>query len=243
MARFFADEIHGDTAILIEDAAHIGRILRMQAGDALTVYDGTGMQYDGHITSLERDGVRVSLKNARPADTEPDLQVTVYQGICKGARFETATQKCVELGAVRIVPLHVAHCEIAARDMQKRLPRLQKIAREAAKQCGRGIVPQVAMPVSLADVCALPHELLLCPYEAARAQGLRRVAAQHPAVRRIGLVIGPEGGFAKAEIEALQRAGAQIVTLGPRILRTETAGPAALAALMALYGQWDGEED
>lgn len=243
MARFFADEIRGDTAILIEDAAHITRTLRMQAGDALTVYDGAGLQYDGRVEALDRDGVRVALSHPQPVDTEPSLKVTVYQGICRGTRFETATQKCVELGAVRIVPLCVAHCEISPKDMQKRLPRLQKIAREAAKQCGRGVVPQVGAPVSLLDVCALPHDLLLCPYEAARATGLRRVALAHPDARSIGLLIGPEGGFAKEEIDALTRAHAHIVTLGPRILRTETAGPAALAALMALYGQWDGESD
>ena len=243
MARFFADAIDGDTALLIEDAAHIARTLRMQVGDALTVYDGAGMQYDGRICSIAREGVRVALQNARPAGAEPQLRVTVYQGICRGTRFELATQKCVELGAVRIVPLHVAHCEIPSRDMQKRLPRLQKIAREAAKQCGRGLVPQVEAPVALHDVLQAQHELLLCPYEAARATGLRRVAAQHPQAREVGLVIGPEGGLAAEEIHALQRAGAQIVTLGPRIVRTETAGPAALAALMALYGQWDGEAD
>ena len=225
------------------DVKHMGKVLRLSPGDTVILCDGAGMDYLARLETLDKEEARLSILDRTPSHTEPRCKVTLYQGLPKAGKMELLLQKCVELGAVRIVPLHVAHCEIPSRDMQKRLPRLQKIAREAAKQCGRGLVPQVEAPVALHDVLQAQHELLLCPYEAARATGLRRVAAQHPQAREVGLVIGPEGGFAAEEIHALQRAGAQIVTLGPRILRTETAGPAALAALMALYGQWDGEAD
>ncbi|MBQ9989062.1 MAG: 16S rRNA (uracil(1498)-N(3))-methyltransferase [Clostridia bacterium] len=239
MARFFADSFTDTDAVIIEDAAHIVRTLRLGMGHSLTVMDGAGRVAEGVINAVSASAVSVSHSGWKKADTESELTVTVYQGICKNDRFSVVVQKCTELGAVRIVPLHTRRCEIPKADMDKRRDRMRKIAREAAKQCGRALVPEIGNSIEVGAL-APEHDLLLCPYEGETQGGFISSLMCFPAARNIGLVIGPEGGFEADEIAVLQQLRAEIVTLGPRILRTETAGPAALAALMAHYGQWEG---
>ena len=243
MARFFADEIDGDTARFLEDAQHMARILRLKPGDAVTVMDGRGMESQGIILAVDRDAVTARLSSWKIAGGESSIRITVYQGLCKGDRFETMVQKCTELGVSTIVPLRLSHCEVKPQDMNKRIPRLQKIAREAAKQSGRGLVPEILNTTELSNIDFHAHDLMLCPYEAAREHGLRAVFQQHCDAKAIGIIIGPEGGLELSEADYCCEHGACIITLGPRILRTETAAPAVVAALMAMSGQWDGEKD
>lgn len=240
MPLFFAEEIKDDTAFLYEDADHMQKTLRLRVADAITVSDGRGFCYPCRIETMQKGCVQARVLSCMPSKSEPSISVTLYQSICKGARFEVATQKCTELGVKRIVPLHVRRCEMGAKDMDKRRERLQKIAREAAKQCGRAWIPTVEKTVAVEDILAARHELLLCPYEEERMRPLKSVLQACHGVKDIGVVIGPEGGFEPQEIERLAQGGGQIVTLGPRILRTETASPAVLSVLMYEFGQWDG---
>lgn len=240
MPLFFAEEIKDNTAFLYEDADHMQKTLRFRVADAITVSDGCGFCYACRIETMQKGCVQACVLSCTPAQSEPSISVTLYQSICKGARFEVATQKCTELGVKRIVPLHVRRCEMGAKDMDRRRERLQKIAREAAKQCGRAWIPTVEKTVTVEDVLAARHELLLCPYEEERTRPLKSVLQASHGVKDIGVVIGPEGGFEAQEIEQLAQGGGRIVTLGPRILRTETASPAVLSVLMYEFGQWDG---
>ena len=240
MPLFFAEEIKDNTAFLYEDADHMQKTLRLRVADAITVSDGRGFCYPCRIETMQKGCVQARVLSCIPSKSEPNISVTLYQSICKGERFEVATQKCTELGVKRIVPLYVRRCEMGAKDMDKRRERLQKIAREAAKQCGRAWIPTVEKTVTVEDVLAARHELLLCPYEEERMRPLKSVLQASHGVKDIGVVIGPEGGFETQEIEQLAQGGGRIVTLGPRILRTETASPAVLSVLMYEFGQWDG---
>jgi 16S rRNA (uracil1498-N3)-methyltransferase len=244
MARFFVDTIEGDSNVLfVEDAKHMARILRLRQGDVITALDGMGKQAQAEILFVSEREVRAQAADWEPVGTEPRIRVTVYQGLCRGERFETVVQKCTELGAAMIVPLCLARCDVKPQEVHKRLPRYAKIAREAAKQSGRGLVPQIADPISLDGVPINAHDLIIAPYELEKANGLRAVLAGNEAARDIGIVIGPEGGLEASEAASLRGIGAHLVTLGPRILRTETAAPAVLAVLMAQLGEWDGESD
>lgn len=232
MARFFCDEIQDDIALFHEDAKHMYRILRMQPGDRISVLDGQGMQYDGVMEQISEKDARARISNARKAEFEPDCRITLYQGLTRQNRLEYAIQKGVELGMARFVPVELKRCEVKAKDIKgTKRARYQKIAREAAKQCGRGIIPEVAEPVGLKEALSGGHELLICPYEEATVGTLKQ-AIHGTEAKDIGLIIGPEGGFDPGEVEEIQQAGGRIVTLGKRILRTETAGPAVIAMMM-----------
>lgn len=243
MARFLIDEIQGDIALFLEDAQHMARILRLKPGDFITALDGRGRQAQAAILSIGKDVVRAQLSSWQQASGEPSIHVSIFQGICRGERFETVVQKCSELGAADITPLSLSRCEFKPSDMDKKLPRLQKIAREAAKQSGRGIIPQVNPTIRLTDIRFSEYDLILCPYEEAKAYGLKTALCKYPHPKRIAVLIGPEGGLEASEAAYCGDNGAQVITLGPRILRTETAAPAVVSVLMAMTGQWDGEAD
>ena len=243
MHRFLIDEMDNDTAIFREDAQHMARILRLKPGDHIAALDGDGRQAEAVIADVSREEIRAKLSAWRQAEGEPLVRVSIFQGICRAERFETAVQKCTELGAAGITPLALTRCEFSPEDVNKRLQRLNKIAREAAKQSGRGIVPKVNAPLTLSEVPFEQFDLVLCPYEEAAEHGLRHVLHGRINLKNIAVIIGPEGGLDPSEAEYCTRRGAQVVTLGKLILRTETAAPAVLAALMAMTGQWDGELD
>ncbi len=221
----------------------MARILRLKPGDFITALDGQGRQAQAVILSLEKDAVRAQLSGWQQAHGEASVHVSIFQGICRGERFETVVQKCTELGASDITPLSLSRCEIKPSDMDKKLPRLQKIAREAAKQSGRGIIPQVNPTILLTDIRFGEFDLVLCPYEEAKSHGLIAALRKCADPKRIALIIGPEGGLEASEAVYCSDNGAQIITLGPRILRTETAAPAVVSVLMAMTGQWDGDAD
>jgi 16S rRNA (uracil1498-N3)-methyltransferase len=240
MARFFADDIQGERVVFRVDAGHIARTLRLRRGDTVIAMDGNGQQAEAVLDHVGADEVVASARRWTAAHGEPTIRTTVYQGLCRGERFETVVQKTTELGVYAVVPLMLKRCEVKPADMDKRLPRLQKIAREAAKQSGRGRIPRVHATAHLRDADFSAHDLLLCPFEMQRERGLRAALTANGGACDIGIVIGPEGGFEADEIDYLQGCGAHIVTLGPRVLRTETASPAVLAVVMAHFGQWEG---
>ncbi|ARP51044.1 MULTISPECIES: 16S rRNA (uracil(1498)-N(3))-methyltransferase [Caproicibacterium] len=236
MPRFFISPLTGTQATLTgEDARHISRSLRMHPGEALTLCDGMGHDYQGEITEVTPDIVSVHILSAANNQTEPSVHVTLYQGIPKSTKMDFIVQKAVELGVFRVVPTLTSRCVSRpdGKTSAKKVQRWQKIACEAAKQSGRGILPEVAPCISLQQaVCTAPGKCLLF-YEGG---GVSLTDAVNRVDSEISIFIGPEGGFSTEEVRLVQDAGGQAATLGPRILRTETAPLAALTAVMLLTG-------
>jgi 16S rRNA (uracil1498-N3)-methyltransferase len=168
------------------------------------------------------------------------VEITVYQGLPKAEKMELVVQKLTELGAARLVPVKMERCvvKLDEKDGKKRRERLQKIAREAAKQCKRGGCLEVTEPQTWKQLqeALRGHDLLLTPWEDANGYGMKAARAEFPDAKRIGIVIGPEGGMSEGEVSALEALGGKTVTLGPRILRTETAAIASCAMAMLLWG-------
>ena len=242
MHCFYADENRLDVGfahLTAEDARHAARVLRMAPGDEAEVFL-EGKRYLAEISAMTGEDVTLRLLSELPS-TEARLRVTLYQGLPKADKMELIIQKAVELGAERIVPVAMSRCVVRLdqRDGLKKQERWQKIAREACKQSGRCVMPAVDAPVSFRELLErLPgHDAAVVPWEDARGYSLNRFRQEHPQMSSLGVVIGPEGGMSGEEVAAMEAAGCLPVTLGPRILRTETAGLAAIAALMCLYDE------
>ena len=234
MARFFVPPFAGDTTVIIgQDAHHITHVLRMRVGEELTLCDGAGTDYACQILSLSEGEVVVQVLRQTPSQGEPTVEVTLYQGLPKSEKMDWIVQKSVELGVGRIVPVAMARSvvRVTGVDAAKKQARWQKIAVGAAEQSGRGHIPEVAEPVLFSRTVTMMSEETIVLYEGG---GRPLSELVHPQKRRISLVVGPEGGIAREEIQQLQAAGARLATLGPRILRCETAPLAALAVVMEL---------
>ncbi len=233
--RYFTTDIHGQAArITGPDAAHLARVLRAKPGEQLTLCDGAGTDYTAEITGISQNEVLLRVLEAVPSAVEPTVAVTVYVGMARGERMDLAVQKVVELGAARIVPFYSAHSVVKPKNDAEKAVRYNRIALEAAKQCGRGLVPPVAQPLPFAQMLAdaAQNELALFLYEGGGA-ALREVLKSQ---KTVGIITGPEGGFSAEEARRAQGAGCIQVGLGPRILRSETAPAAVLAAVMTLTG-------
>ena len=234
MPRFFVPappDVGGTAVITGDDARHIAGALRMAPGEPLTLCDGAGQDYLCRIESVARDAVMLRVERSEKSIGEPSLSVTLYMGLPKADKLELVIQKSVELGAVRIVPTVTARsiARIDPRDSEKKTARWQKIAAEAAGQSGRGIIPTVEPPITLrAALPRLARENVLLCYEGGGAPLGDLVSL---ADESVSLLIGPEGGFAPEEVEAVVAGGGRLATLGTRILRCETAPLAALAIL------------
>ncbi|MBQ7137386.1 MAG: 16S rRNA (uracil(1498)-N(3))-methyltransferase [Clostridia bacterium] len=244
MHRFYADErgVNGDVAYLCEeDARHATRVLRMKPGENCELF-ADGKRFSGEILSLDNGEVEVRITGEMPS-TEAKLRITLYQGLPKADKMELIVQKSVELGACAVVPVAMSRCvvQLDAKDGRKKQERWQKIAREACKQSGRCEMMQVTEPISFKQLLArlTEHEAAIVPWEDARGYSLARFHQEHPGVTDLAIVIGPEGGMSEDEIVRMKEASCQSVTLGPRILRTETAGLCAMSALFCLYGDME----
>ncbi len=234
MPRFFLENVEGDTlSIDGQDARHIACSLRMQVGDTLTVCNGKGEDLCCEITALSPDSVTLAVTAREKTVSEPTVAVTLYQGLPKGDKLEWIIQKAVELGVTRIVPVVTARsiAKASERDMKK-TARLQKIADEAAGQSGRGILPTVELPITFKQAAErMAKEQTVVFYECG---GAPLTALAPTWGQTLSVFVGPEGGIAPAEINTLVAGGARLATLGPRILRCETAPIAALSAIMVL---------
>lgn len=244
MSKFFVEQnqIQGSVITLTgADVNHIVRVLRHGVGDVLCVCDGEGFDYEAEIQAITREAVVLTVIKQTACEAEPKVQVTLYQGLPKQGKMEWIIEKCTEMGVSSIVPVQMERSvvRLTTEQAEKKLIRWRKTAEAAAKQCGRGKIPTILMPVTPAELAqqTLP-EFLLLPYEEERAEGVRRALCGSKA-QTAGIFIGPEGGFAPEEVDLLKKLGAQSVTLGRRILRTETAGLAALTALLYEWGEMD----
>lgn len=225
--------------LMPEEARHAAQVLRLRPGEPVFVVDEGGRRFSASVEEISRDGCSVRLREELP-DNEPPVRVTVYQGLPKADKLDFIVQKLTELGAARVVPVKMERCVVKsdAKDGVKRRERLQKIAHEAAKQCRRACPPEVMEPLTWKQTLArmAEHDLLLVPWEDAEGLTLKQMCAAQPDARDIGIVVGPEGGMTAAEVASMAQAGARVVTLGPRILRAETAAVASVAMAMTLWG-------
>ncbi len=237
MSRFFVAPFAGDTVVLTgPEVHHIARVLRMRAGEEVTLCDSAGTDYRCRLVTVGEHEVYAEVVERTPTCSEPDVSVTVYQGLPKSEKMDFIVQKCVEIGAVRVVPVSMARSVVRlnAAEGAKKQARWQKIAASAAEQSGRGLIPEVAAPLSFTQALeALSHENTVVFYEGGGVP-LESLVSEN--TRQISLVIGPEGGFETEEIERLRVVGAAVATLGPRILRCETAPLVALAVVMQQTG-------
>ncbi len=250
MIRFFVgSENITDDKIYIddrEDMKHLVKVLRARVGDQIMISDKEAFEYETVIDSISDMEVILKIRSQKPFGTEPETRVTLYQGIPKGPKLETIVQKTVELGVDRIVPVFMARTVVTDKgNFSKKQQRLQKIADEAVKQCKRGRIPEVSDAVDfngmMDDLRKGDFDGIILAYESEEGLTIKdalRGKGGDPDLRRgnrVALIIGPEGGFEKEETEAVTeafRSKAAIVTLGKTILRTETAGMAALAMIM-----------
>ena len=236
MRRFYAKSIKasGDTVILSGDEArHIKTVLRMRPGEEVLLINGSGTEYLSIITSIAGDTVELIITGRRRSTADPSIRVTLFQCLPKQGKMETIIQKCVELGVYSVVPTSSERCVVRLDGNEEdKLARWNKVSVEAAKQCGRASFPEISAPVELSSIDFTGYDLILVAYENEKDRTLKRVLKEKNYVQNIAIVIGPEGGFDPKEVDALKEKGGVMISLGRRILRTETAGMAMLAQIM-----------
>ena len=262
MSKFFVDPSAVSGAHIYlenrDDLHHLRKVLRARPGMELDISDGDCWEYKTCLEELTEDCATLKILDKQKFATEPATRVTLYQGVPKASKMETVIQKTVEMGVDTIVPVFMERTVVVEKgNFGKKLERWNKIAAEAVKQCKRGLIPRVTESYDVDKMLAeLPnYDLIICPYEnedgltikdflrtatqssvapppSAVQPGLESTGRTGPQALRVALIIGPEGGFSEGEIEKLKAAGAATVTLGKTILRTETAGLAALAMIM-----------
>ena len=244
MHRFYADpgRSFGDTACLTpEDAHHAMNVLRLRPGSPVELID-EGIRYAATVISADHGNVVLKKAEMLPS-TETKVSFTLFQGIPKGNKMDLIVQKSVELGISRIVPVIMSRCivRLDEKDAARKQERWQKIAREAGKQCGRCKIPEVTLPVPLNGIEMWRGSLqeIVVPWELSNHYGPLAFSLDYPELCSLGIVIGPEGGIREEEIDQLSGFSVHPITLGRRILRTETAGLAALSAFSALYGEME----
>ena len=253
MYRFFCDrsQIHdGEVRIIGEDVRHIKNVLRMKPGEEILVSCGDDWEYTCEITSLSEEEVRAAVTDAQKPGRELPSRITLFQCLPKGDKMETVIQKAVELGAAEIVPVSSARCVVRldAKKAAARVKRWNAIAESAAKQAKRMIIPEVHEVMSFSAALQYARvtdpgkaPVLLIPYE--NAEGMsetKKLLASIEPGQPVAVMIGPEGGFEETEVQEAEQAGFTPITLGKRILRTETAGMAVLSVLMFLLEETDG---
>lgn len=240
MQNFFVtpSQVEGES-IYIEgsDMNHIKNVLRMRIEEELMVSDGNNQRYRCTVRRFEEERVELCIEETLAADTELPSRIYLFQGLPKQEKMELIVQKCVELGVYEVIPVAMKRCVVKLDDKkaQKKRTRWQEIAKSAAKQAGRSMIPQVSEVMSYKDALQKAQELdvLLIPYELARdMKETKEILRTIQPGQSIGIFIGPEGGFEKEEVELAILSGAKEITLGRRILRTETAGLSIVSVLM-----------
>jgi 16S rRNA (uracil1498-N3)-methyltransferase len=237
--RIFVDAAldAGAQAALPEPAIqHVVRVLRLGPGDTIVLFNGDGHDYEARLTATgKRDGSAEVLQRVPPAAAESPLRLTLAQAMARGEKMDWILQKAAELGVAAVVPLSSERTEVrlGAERMERRLQHWQGVLVAACEQCGRATLPELSGPVPLDRFAAGAAEGLRLVLDPDAATGIAGLPA---GFERATLAVGPEGGWSERELDALRLAGFTGLRLGPRVLRTETAGIAALAALQARFG-------
>ena len=240
MHHFFVtpQQVSGDK-IRIEggDVNHMKNVLRMKLHEKAEISDGESRTYLCEVEAYDEDVAVLHILEEMEADTEPASKLYLFQGLPKSDKMELIVQKAVELGVYQVIPVAMKRSVVRLDDKKaaKKADRWNSIAESAAKQAGRSRIPEVTMPLSYKEALKMAEELdvTLLPYELAGGMEVTRaVIRQIKSGQSVGIFIGPEGGFEPEEVDAAVSMGAKVITLGRRILRTETAGLATLAVLM-----------
>ena len=240
MPRFFmaGTNIKGGMAIMTgRDAEHV-HVLRLRPGEDMIICDGQGTDYKCRLVKASKEQVEAEVVEVVRCPAEPTVKVTVLCGLPKGDKTDYIIQKCVEAGACEILFFQSSRCVAKPDKPEKKLERWQRIAEEAAKQSGRGIIPQVSWAGEYADALNVANqkELGLFMYETGEREALNAVLEANSDVKTAAIVTGPEGGFAPFEADLARIVGLHICSMGERILRCETAPVVAVSALMYATG-------
>ena len=236
MHRFFIPKpFKQEMQITGRDAHHIIDVLRMAPGDQLQVVADDGISFLGEIADIGTNTVTVSVQEILRETHEPDVRISLLQGLAKGEKMELIIQKAVEIGVADIFPVAMDHSVVVLdrSKVEKKTDRWQKIAEAAAKQSKRDVIPAVHEVMTLGQVLQKEKwDLLLIAYESENQVSLKEALQTHKEAKTIGVIIGPEGGLSNEEVKAAQTAGGITMSLGRRILRTETAGLVAATAIL-----------
>lgn len=242
MPKFFieSNQIENDKITLVgEDVKHIANVLRKQVGDEINICNMLKSEnFLCQIKEINKDNIECTILKKLKSEAEANVEITIFQGLPKAEKMELIIQKCTELGVKTFVPVEMERCivKLDTKSEAKKIERWRKIAETAAKQSGRDLIPQIKILTNLQKVCNLiqKYDIVLLAYENETQTTLKQALKQlnNKENLKIGVIIGPEGGFTKDEVNALEKAGARTITLGKRILRTETAGIAVTAAIM-----------
>ena len=235
MHKFFTPKelINGDVAKIIgDDVKHIYKVLRISEGEKVTLNNCEGVEYLGRVKSVSKQEVLIDILEELESNNESDVNIYLFQGLPKSQKMDLIVQKGTELGVTEFIPTITHRVDVKLKGEFKKLDRLNRIALEAAKQSKRSIIPKVLEPIEFDEVLEKINslDLLIVPYENANNFGIKtlinelRKENNIDNIKNIGIFVGPEGGIEEDEIERLKDKGAYIVTLGKRILRTETAG-------------------
>ncbi|MFT5872124.1 MAG: 16S rRNA (uracil1498-N3)-methyltransferase [Clostridium sp.] len=260
MHKFFVPKHNIEENIAIidgEDVKHIYKVLRLQIGDKVSVNNCEGIEYIGEITLIDKSTVTINLIEENAINNESPIDVYLFQGMPKSTKMDLIVQKNTELGVKEITPIITERVVVKTElkefkkvdgfkkiDGVKKIDRWNRIALEACKQSKRSLVPKINVPIEFdALLEQLKHmDLVVVPYENEEGYGIKKLVQniERKDINKVAIVIGPEGGFEESEILKLTEVGASIVTLGPRILRTETAGFTCLSLIMYELGDLGG---
>lgn len=248
MHKFFVPrENFEDNNVYIngDDVKHIYKVLRLKEKDRICINNCNGEEYLGEIETITKSEVQVHIIEKLPINNESSVEINLYQGLPKASKMDLIVQKSTELGIRSITPVITDRVVVKSEIGEfKKLDRWIRIAKEACKQCKRSIIPVINAPVDFSEMLEelKKQDLIIVPYENEDNFGMKKLMLhlKKEGIKKIAVVIGPEGGFENTEIEVLKSAGAEIITLGPRILRTETAGFVCTSIIMYELGDIGG---
>lgn len=248
MHKFFTPiNLFTDTHAFIQgdDVKHIYKVLRVTTGEKVSINNLQGEEYLGEVEEISKTEVKVRLIEKLDINNESPISITLFQAMPKATKMDLIVQKGIELGMDEFIPVITSRVDVKLKGEFKKLDRLNKIALEAAKQSKRSKIAKVLEPMSFEEAMERMKEmdLIVIPYENATGYGIKALKnkVKDKEIKKIAIMVGPEGGFEEEEIENLKKIGAYIVTLGPRILRTETAGFTCASLLQYEFGDLGGE--
>lgn len=247
MHKFFVSpsDIDGNQIIIKgDDVIHITRVLRLRENDEILINGGYGREYICKIKSSDKNSVISTIEESYANSSEPPVSITLFQGFPKAQKMDLIVQKSVEIGVIKIQPVITQRTVVRLedRDITSKVERWGKIAAEAAKQSNRGIIPEVLFPISFEEALRSlkAMDLAVIPYENEENRGIKDVIREKNSIKTVGIIIGPEGGFDDSEVNECVENNIIPVTLGPRILRTETAGFVASSFILYEIGDMGG---
>ncbi|MBU3195783.1 RsmE family RNA methyltransferase [Clostridium algidicarnis] len=233
-----------EASIRGDDVKHIYKVLRLEIGENIIINNENGCEYLGVISSIDKTLVKVKVLEKLDINNESPIEIYLFQGLPKATKMDLIVQKNTELGIKEIIPILTSRVDVKLKGEFKKIDRLQRIALEASKQSKRTLIPKIREPISLAEVIdGLPRfDLVIVPYEDETEVTIKQmvISLDKSNIKTVAIIIGPEGGFEREEIEMLKKVGAKIITLGPRILRTETAGFTATTLVQYELGDLGG---